>query len=83
MPWPIPALGPAYVPRWFVALLGVGCAYLAEVFSSLTPSFIRLTFETLALAGCGLFVGELIRNRCQTVAAPRERLTLGDREVGC
>jgi PAS domain S-box-containing protein len=48
-------------------LLGIGCAWLAEVFSSLTPSFIRLTFETLALAGCGLFVGELIRNRRQTV----------------
>jgi PAS domain S-box-containing protein len=36
---------------------------LAEVFSSLEPSFVRLTFETLALAGCGLFVGELVRNR--------------------
>jgi PAS domain S-box-containing protein len=46
-----------------VALLGVACAVLAEVFSSLDPSFVRLTFETLALAGCGLFVGELVRNR--------------------
>ena len=36
---------------------------LAEVFSSLDQSFVRLGFETLALAGCGLFVGELIRNR--------------------
>jgi len=56
-------LAAAFLPRWIVALLGIGCAYLAEAFSSLTPSFIRLTFETLALAGCGLFVGELIRNR--------------------
>jgi PAS domain S-box-containing protein len=53
----------AFLPRWFVALLGVVCAVLAEVFSSLEPSFVRLTFETLALAGCGLFVGELVRNR--------------------
>ncbi len=53
----------AFLPRWMVALLGAGCAALAEVFSSLDPSFVRLTFETLALAGCGLFVGELIRNR--------------------
>jgi PAS domain S-box-containing protein len=46
-----------------VALLGIVCAALAEVFSSLDPSFVRLTFEALALAGCGLFVGELVRNR--------------------
>jgi PAS domain S-box-containing protein len=56
-------LASAYVPRWFVALLGFACAGLAEVFSSLDQSFVRLGFETLALAGCGLFVGELIRNR--------------------
>src|ERR1035437_6600784 len=43
----------AFLPRWFVALLGVVCAVLAELFSSLAPSFVRLTFETLALAGCG------------------------------
>jgi PAS domain S-box-containing protein len=53
----------AFLPRWVVALLGVVCAMLAELFSSLDPSFVRLTFETLALAGCGLFVGELVRNR--------------------
>jgi PAS domain S-box-containing protein len=53
----------AFLPRWVVALLGVVCAVLAELFSSLDPSFVRLTFETLALAGCGLFVGELVRNR--------------------
>jgi PAS domain S-box-containing protein len=53
----------AFVPRWVVVVLAVGCAVLAEVFSSLTPSFVRLSFETLALAGCGLFFAELIRNR--------------------
>jgi PAS domain S-box-containing protein len=56
-------LAAAFLPRWTVGLLGAGCAYLAEVFSSLTPSFVRLTFEALALVGCGLFVGELVRNR--------------------
>ena len=53
----------AFLPRWLIALVGVVCAVLAELFSSLEPSFVRLTFEILALAGCGLFVGELIRNR--------------------
>jgi PAS domain S-box-containing protein len=53
----------AFLPRWLVALLGVGCAVLAEIFSSLSHSFVRLSFESLALAGCGLFVGELVRNR--------------------
>jgi PAS domain S-box-containing protein len=53
----------AFLPRWLVALLGIGCAVLAEVFNSLEPSFVRLTFEALALVGCGLFVGELVRNR--------------------
>jgi len=53
----------AFLPRWLIGLLGVACAVLAELFSSLEPSFIRLTFESLALAGCGLFVGELVRNR--------------------
>jgi two-component system, LuxR family, sensor kinase FixL len=57
----------AFLPRWAVALLGVGCAVLAEVFSSLEPSLVRLTFETLALAGCGLFVAELLRNRRLTL----------------
>jgi PAS domain S-box-containing protein len=56
-------LASAFLPRWLVAVLGFCCAGLAEVFSSLDQSFVRLTFETLALVGCGLFVGELVRNR--------------------
>jgi PAS domain S-box-containing protein len=56
-------LAAAYLPRWAVALLGIGCAWLAEAFSSLAPSPLRLTLEFLALTGCGLFVGELVRNR--------------------
>jgi two-component system, LuxR family, sensor kinase FixL len=57
-----------FLSRWVIVLLAAACAVLAEVFSSLQPSNVRLAFETLALAGCGLFVAELIRNR---------RLTLG------
>lgn len=53
----------AFLPRWLVALTGVVCAVLAEIFSALEPSFVRLSFVTLALVGCGLFVAELVRNR--------------------
>jgi len=56
-------LAAAYLPRWLIVLLGTVCAYLAELFSSLPASFVRLGCETLALVGCGLFVGELVRNR--------------------
>lgn len=54
-----------FLPRWMVAVVAVGCAILSEIFSSLPPegAYIRLTFETLAITGCGLFVGELVRNR--------------------
>ena len=63
----------AFLSRWVVVLLGTVCAVLAEIFSSLTPSFIRLSFEALALVGCGLFVSELIRNRRLSLEA-QERL---------
>jgi len=53
----------AFLPRWMIALIGFACAYLAEVFSALEPSPVRLAFVTLALVGCGLFVAELVRNR--------------------
>lgn len=66
-------LASAFLPRLVVAGLGTGCAVLAEVFSSLSPSFVRLGFETLALAGCGLFVGEAVRNRRLNLEA-QERL---------
>jgi hypothetical protein len=54
-------LAAGFLPRWIIGLLGLGCAILSEVFSSLAPSTVRLAFETLALAGCGLFVAELVR----------------------
>jgi two-component system, LuxR family, sensor kinase FixL len=56
-------LAAGFLPRWAVALLGVVCAVLSELFSGLGQSSVRLGFETLALAGCGLFVAELVRNR--------------------
>jgi PAS domain S-box-containing protein len=60
-------LAAAFLPRWAVAVLAVACAILAEIFSSLEPSVVRLAFVTLALAGCGLFVAELLRNRRLTM----------------
>lgn len=80
----------AFLPRWLIAGLGVSCAVLAEIFSSLNPSFIRLGFEALALAGCGLFVGELVRNRrldlqgqarlkALVETSPAAIVTIGDR----
>lgn len=56
-------LAAAFIPRWVILLAGVGCAILAELFGSLGVSWTRLSLEALALAGCGLFVAELVRNR--------------------
>jgi PAS domain S-box-containing protein len=66
-------LAAGFLPRWSIALLGVGCAILSELFSSLDRSVARLSFEALALAGSGLFVAELVRNRRLTLKG-RERL---------
>jgi PAS domain S-box-containing protein len=66
-------LAAGFLPRWAVGVLGVLCAVLTERFSSTEPSFTRLSLETLALAGCGLFAAELIRNRRMTLQA-QERL---------
>ena len=63
-------LAAAFVPRWSIVLAGAVCAILAEVFSSLEQSVVRLAFETLALAGCGLFVAELVRNRRLSLESP-------------
>ena len=66
-------LAAGFLPRWVIGLLGAGCAVLSEIFSSLDRSTVRLGFETLALAGCGLFIAELVRNRRLTFEG-RERL---------
>lgn len=68
-------LASGFLPRWAVAMLGVSCAVLAEIFSSLQRSNTRLFLEMLALAGCGLFVAELVRNRRMTIEA-QERLRI-------
>src|SRR3974390_1318163 len=62
-------LAAGFLPRWAIVLLGLFCAVLAELFSSLSRSPTRLSLETLALAGCGLFVAELARNRRVTMEA--------------
>src|SRR5579863_8615259 len=66
-------LAAGFLPRWVIVLIGAFCAGLSEEFSSLEASTVRLAFETLALAGCGLFVGELVRNRRLTIEG-QERL---------
>jgi PAS domain S-box-containing protein len=66
-------LAAGFFPRWAIGLLGVSCAVLAELFSSLGTSFTRLSLEILALAGCGLFVAELVRNRRMSLET-QERL---------
>ncbi len=66
-------LAAGFIPRWVIVFLGAGCAVLSEIFSSLNRSAVRLSFETLALVGCGLFVAELVRNRRLTFEG-RERL---------
>ena len=66
-------LAAGFLPRWAIVILGGVCAGLAEIFSSLDKSFVRLGFETLALVGCGLFVSELGRNRRISLEA-QERL---------
>jgi len=68
-------LGAGFLPRWAVAVLGAACAVLSEVFSSLEWSNVRLAFETLALAGCGMFVAEMVRNRRLTLQG-QERLKI-------
>jgi two-component system, LuxR family, sensor kinase FixL len=60
-------LAAGFLPRTAVVILGVSCAALSELFSSLEHSTVRLAFEALALGGCGLFVAELIRNRRLTI----------------
>lgn len=62
-------LAAGFLPRSAIVLLGISCAVLAEIFSSLETSYVRLGFEALALAGCGLFVAELVRNRRVTLEA--------------
>jgi two-component system sensor kinase FixL len=61
-------LAAGFVPRWAVALLAVTCAILAEVFSGLTPSPLRLLLEVLALVTCGFLIAGLVGSRRGTLA---------------
>ena len=71
-----------FLPRWLVAALGIACAVLAEEFSALEPSVVRLSFEGLALAGCGLFVHELAQNRRLNVEVQAKLKALVDPLAG-
>jgi len=68
-------LAAGFLPRWAIVALGIVCALLSERFSNLDPSdsTVRLTFETLALCGCGLFTSEVLRNRRLSLSS-QERL---------
>jgi PAS domain S-box-containing protein len=68
-------LAAGFLRRWAIVFLGVGCALLSERFSNLDPSdsTVRLSFETLALCGCGLFTSEVLRNRRLSLSS-QERL---------
>ena len=69
-------LAAGFLARWQILLAGVVCAILAEAFSSLPISYVRLGFESLALAGCGLFAGELLRNRRLTLESDQKLTAL-------
>lgn len=58
-------LASGFLPRPALGSICAACAVLSELFSALDPDGrpVRLVFETLAFAGCGMFVSELIRNR--------------------
>src|SRR5437879_12583800 len=43
----------ACLPRWFVALLGVVCVVLAEVFIPMRSSVVRFSFDDQSLARSG------------------------------
>jgi PAS domain S-box-containing protein len=68
-------LAAGFLPRPAILAVCVLCAVFSELFSSLDPTgrVFRLIFTTLAFAGCGLFVSDLLRNRRLT-AETQERL---------
>ena len=69
-----------FLPRPTLVALGILCAILSEAFSSLDPAWraSRLVFETLALAGCGLFVSELLFNRRLSIETEQRLRALVD-----
>jgi PAS domain S-box-containing protein len=72
-------LAAGFLPRWAVALMGIGCAGLSELFSELgTFSLTRIAFQMLAMVACGLFFGELVRNRRLSLQAQQKLRVLVD-----
>ena len=65
----------AFLPRWAIVVGGLGCAALSALYSGLPMSWVRIGFETLAFAGCGLFSGEIFRNR-RASQVSQERLRI-------
>ena len=68
-------LAAGFLPRWAIALMGIACALLSERFSNLDSADapIRLSFEALALVGCGLLSSEVLRHRRLRLAS-QERI---------
>jgi len=68
-------LAAGFLPRWAIAGMGIACALLSERFSNLDPADapVRFSFEALALAGCGLLISEVLRNRRLRLAS-QERI---------
>jgi PAS domain S-box-containing protein len=68
-------LAAGFLPRWAIVFMGIACALLSERFSNLDPADapLRTSFEALALAGSGLFISEVLRNRRLRLAS-QERL---------
>ncbi len=68
-------LAAGFLPGWAIVFMGIACALLSERFSNLDPADapLRTSFEALALAGSGLFISEVLRNRRLRLAS-QERL---------
>ena len=60
--------------RWQVGMVALGCAALQELFSNLPPqeALSRTLFTAAGLAGMGLFLAEIVRNRRLTLEHMRE-----------
>jgi len=74
-------LASGFLRRWAITVLGIGCGVLSELFGSLGVSLTRVAFESLALAGCGLFVSELVRNRRMTLETQNQQASLMERQT--
>jgi PAS domain S-box-containing protein len=66
-------LAGGFLSRLQILYLSVFCAILHEIFSSFpSPDIVRTAMVTVAFAGTGLFISELVRNRQLAVAHVQE-----------